>query len=220
MKSGMHKTATCLFAGTMLCLATIVHDPAAAQEYTLQDFVNDADAIVVAEIISKKAERVKVRTRQLGGWISEDNSVTTIYGIAVNDFIGDRQYSGIREFVLPGGVIGNTEVRWTHTPEFEIGMHILVAVEYDELNQDFSIRGVPPIGRSGGVFIASKLQGREIFTPYLIRGSSGIFSTSSGDLRITEDIDSETEMLDVIASPATDYHRLISAIREASNERK
>lgn len=220
MKSGMHKTVNRRLAGATLCLAVTIMNPVAAQEYTLQDFVNDADAIVVAEIISKKAEWMTVHTPQPDGSISTGRGISTRYGIAVKEFIGQNRYSNIHEFVLPGGVIGTTGVRWTHTPEFETGMVVLISVDYDELNGYFTLQGIPPIGRSGAVFVKSNADERQVFIPYVRRGDSNREHLTGNDKRILSDLKRKTEMLDIATSMATDYGSLVSAIREASDEKK
>jgi len=220
MKSGMHKTVTRLFAGTMLCLTTIVHDPAAAQEYTLQDFVNDADAIVVAEIISKKAEWMTIRTPQPDGSISVAKDVFTRYGIKVTDFIGAEKHSNIREFVLPGGEVDKKSHHWSHVPELSEGVSIFVSLDYDALNHVYMINGIPPVGPVGGTFIVLKTSDKRVLIPYLSFASPDHPLWNERKPLIKSRINTTTALTDTIDSDAIDYESMWTAVSEASHEKQ
>lgn len=68
----------------LLASAFSVAEPS-AQEHTLQDFVNDADALIVARIFSKEAVQMKVQTRQPSDRIATSTGISTKFGIAVSE---------------------------------------------------------------------------------------------------------------------------------------
>jgi len=95
---------------------------------------------------------------------------------------------------------------------------VLVAIEYDQLNDYYILGGIPPIGAPGAVFISKNVQGRQVLIPYGRRHEFESADSSDLDLgRMTTDVRSSEEMLGLARSYMIDYDAFLSAIREAAN---
>jgi len=203
----------CLAAG--LCMSFT----ASAQEYTLRDLVEEYDAMIVARIDSKEAMEKTVKISGHDGVISTAQEIFTIHEITLSEYVGPEGFAGIRGFVLPGGKIGKREVIYTHTPELNVGWEVLVAIDYNELNDYYSLGGIPPVGRPGAVFISKEIQGRKVFIPYSRKYEFENADPSALDLgRMTTEVRSSAEMLNLARSYMIDYDAFLTAIGEAANE--